>query len=169
MELEILYAIQSIRNPFLDSIMIFFSKSGNRGMIWIAIGLTFLCMEKYRKCGVILLLSLLASVVLGNVLLKHLVARERPCWINQNILLLIANPRDYSFPSGHTFSSFAAAAAIFFNHRDMGWIAFALAGMIAFSRLYLFVHYPTDVIGGVIFGIATAYVITRICNCYLKM
>lgn len=169
MELEILYAIQSIRNPIFDSIMIFFSKSGDRGFIWIAIGLVFLCLEKYRKCGIILLLSLLLSVLLGNVILKHLVARERPCWIDGNVLLLIANPRDYSFPSGHTFSSFAAAAAIFFSHRDIGWIALVLAAMIAFSRLYLFVHYPTDVIGGVIFGIATAYIVTRICNCYLKI
>ncbi len=169
MELSFLHAIQLIRNPIFDAVMVFFSTAGNRGLIWIIIGLTFLCIKKYRKCGIIVLLSLFASVLFGNTILKHVVERSRPCWVDTSVSLLIANPRDYSFPSGHTFSSFAAATSIYLNQKEMGKMAYVLAATIAFSRLYLFVHYPTDVFAGAILGALTAFIITKLCNRYLVM
>jgi len=169
MELTILHAIQSLRNPIFDSIMVFFSRAGNRGLIWIIIGLTFLCTKKYRKCGIVMLLSLFASVLFGNTILKHVVERARPCWVDTSVSLLISNPRDYSFPSGHTFSSFAAATSIYLNHKEMGTTALILAATIAFSRLYLFVHYPTDVLAGAILGALTAFVISKLSDRYMVM
>ncbi|MFA9463292.1 MAG: phosphatase PAP2 family protein [Velocimicrobium sp.] len=166
MELSILHAIQIIRNPIFDHVMIFFSITGNRGMIWIIIALTFLCIKKYRKCGIVVLLSLFAAVLIGNTILKHLVERARPCWVDTTVTLLITNPKDFSFPSGHTYSSFAAATSIFLYHKNMGKIALLLAFLIAFSRLYLFVHYPTDVLAGAILGALTAYIIAKIYNRY---
>lgn len=86
-------------------------------------------------------------------MLKPLVARERPCWINESVHLLVAMPKDYSFPSGHTQASFASATAIFHVNKKAGVCAFILAVLIAFSRLYLYVHFPTDVLAGIGIGV----------------
>lgn len=169
MELDILHAIQSIHNGILDEIMVSLSTIGNRGAIWISIGLVFLCIKKYRKCGIVVLLSLFISVVFGNMILKNLIERPRPCWIDESVTLLIHNPKDFSFPSGHTYSSFAAAAAIFYHHKKIGIAALVLASLVGFSRLYLFVHFPTDVIGGMLLGIITAIVISKATDKYLQM
>lgn len=169
MELSILHAIQNISNPILDKFMVFLTTVGNQGMIWILIALTFVCIKKYRKCGIVIMLSLLASLLLGNTFLKHLFERTRPCWVDTSVKLLITAPRGYSFPSGHTFSSFAAATSIFLYHKEIGRAALFLAACIAFSRLYLFVHYPSDVLAGAMLGALTAFVISKVCNRYLKM
>ena len=97
--------------------------------------------------------GLLEGVIVGNVLLKNIIARERPCWINETVNILIPIPQDYSFPSGHTLSSFIAAAIVMHTDKRMGIAAYALASMIAFSRLYLYVHFPTDVLAGALLGI----------------
>lgn len=169
MELSILHAIQKLSSPVLDWLMVTVSSWGNGGTIWIIITLFLLCKKDYRKTGIVMAISLFISVMVGNLFLKNLVARSRPCWVDESVKLLIANPRDYSFPSGHTFSSFAAACSIFFNQKKMGYYALFLAVTIAFSRLYLFVHYPTDVLGGAILGGLTAYLVTKLCNRYLVM
>jgi undecaprenyl-diphosphatase len=103
--------------------------------------------------GIMLLGSLLLCFLLGNLLLKPLVGRIRPCDIHSSIPLLIARPTDYSFPSGHTMSSFAAANIIFHANVELGIAAYILALLIAFSRLYLYVHYPSDVLAGMILGL----------------
>lgn len=161
MEFDILQAIQEIHTPILDRVMLYITKLGDHGMIWIVTGICLLCSKKYRKCGVVVLLSLLASLILGNGILKNLIKRDRPCWIHPDIALLIKNPRDYSFPSGHTFSSFAAAISIFYYEKRFGSACLALATLIGFSRLYLYVHFPTDVAAGAIFGTATAFTIAN--------
>ncbi|MEG2773857.1 MAG: phosphatase PAP2 family protein [Acetivibrio sp.] len=161
--------IQNLHTPGLDVIMIFISKLGNKGMVWIVMGLAMLCIKRYRKCGIVVLLSLFTSVVFGNMVLKNLVERPRPCWVDTSVKLLIHNPRDYSFPSGHTFSSFAAAFAVFLCHKKIGAAALVLAALIGFSRLYLFVHYPTDVLSGMMLGILSAFVIFKLVNSYVKM
>ena len=168
MELSILHAIQSIHNPIFDKIMVFLSTAGNRGLIWILIALTFLCIKKYRKCGIVVTLSLLVAVLLGNTVLKNLFERARPCWVDTSVSLLVAKPKGFSFPSGHTFSSFAAATSIFIYHKEIGKIALFLAALIGFSRLYLFVHYPSDVLAGAILGILTAVVLSKLCNYLYK-
>lgn len=167
MEMSILHAIQSIHTSLLDSIMVFITTLGNGGLIWIAIAVICLFSKKYRKCGIAMGLALLLSFILGNVILKNLVARPRPCWIDSSVTLLIKNPTDYSFPSGHSFASFAGATVIFMYHKKEGIIALILAALIAFSRLYLFVHYPSDVLGGAILGIFVAVISVWIVNKYL--
>ena len=102
----------------------------------------------------ILAAALVVDVILCNGILKHLVARTRPCDVNTAIRLLIARPHDFSFPSGHTAASFAAVTALYLADEKKLWkISCVVAVLIAFSRLYLYVHYPTDVLGGLAVGI----------------
>ena len=109
--------------------------------------------QKFSK-----LWALLVDVLLCNVLIKNLVARTRPFDVNTAVQLLVAKPRDYSFPSGHTAASFASVTALYLAGEKKMWkAALVLAVLIALSRLYLYVHYPTDIIGGVVFGSLSGY------------
>lgn len=144
----------------LSPLMIAFSSLGNFGTVWIAVGLGMLATKRYRRAGLAVLLGLFLSLLIGNGLLKHMVMRTRPCIDFPNVPLLIHVPavNDYSFPSGHTFSSFAAATAMFGGlRRRWGIAAFMLASAIGFSRIYLFMHYPTDVAAGAILGLISGY------------
>ena len=101
--------------------------------------------------------ALLCGLIFGNLLLKPLIARVRPYDLREGIELLISKPSDYSFPSGHTLASFEAAVVLMVRERKrFGWAALVLAVLIAFSRLYLYVHYPSDVLGGILLGTAFA-------------
>ncbi len=140
----------------LDSVMIFFSTLGNYGLFWILTALLMLPFKTWRKAGVTMLLALLLGYLTGNLILKPLIARGRPFANLENFQLLIAAPKDFSFPSGHTLSSFAAAVSLLL-HKRIGIYALAVACLIAFSRMYLFVHYPTDIIAGVAMGVASAF------------
>ena len=168
MEMSILHAIQNIHSSLLDSIMIFITSLGNAGVIWIAIAIIFLFTKKYRRCGIAMALALLLSFIFGNVILKNIFERPRPSWVDSSVTLLIKNPTDYSFPSGHSFVSFAGAAAIFMYHKKEGVAALILAALIAFSRLYLFVHYPSDVILGSLFGVIAAIISAMIVNKFIS-
>lgn len=109
----ILHWIQNnISCPFLDAVVPKLTMLGNAGIIWILAGVLLLCTKKYRRQGVLVLMGLLAGLLVGNVALKHLVARSRPCWLDPSVQLLIATPTDYSFPSGHTLSSTIAATIL---------------------------------------------------------
>jgi len=152
MEFDILFWFQSISNHVLDTIMIGFTNLGNGGMLWILLSLMFLCTKKYRKCGITMGIALILSLIFCNGIMKNLVARSRPCWVDTSVHLLIKNPTDYSFPSGHTSASFAAAVAIFMYHKKAGIVALIVAANIAISRIYLFVHYPSDVLVSLILG-----------------
>lgn len=162
MEFEILYAIQNLHTQLLDLIMITVSKIGNVGMVWIAMALALMLSAKSRRCGFLMLVSMAICLLFGNVFLKNLIARERPCWIDLSVPLLIPNPTDYSFPSGHTMHGFAAATVVFLHNRRAGILALCLAALIAFSRLYLFVHFPSDIVGGMIIGILVALLVCRL-------
>ena len=98
------------------------------------------------------------GVIIGNGILKNLVMRSRPCWINTDFNLLIANPKDYSFPSGHALSSTIAATVITLYRKKWGIIVIPITALMAFSRLYLYVHFPTDILGGIVRGIIIGYV-----------
>ena len=152
MEFEILYAINNLHNPILDKIMIAITSLGNAGLLWIGIAVGLLFVKKTRKCGILMLISLTLGLIIGNGVLKNVIARARPCWIDENIKLLIPRPEDYSFPSGHTLASFEAAVMIYLHNKKWGIISLILAVAIAFSRMYLFVHFPTDILAGIILG-----------------
>lgn len=152
MDFQILYQIDKLHNPILDKTMIFLTNLGNAGIIWILLAVGLLFYKKTRKCGVLMLIAMGIGLIIGNGILKNIVARNRPCWIDTSINLLIPNPKDFSFPSGHTLASFEAAIMLFLFHKKYGILALIIACLIAFSRMYLFVHFPTDILGGALLG-----------------
>ena len=158
-EFTILDWIQAnLRTSILDLLMPAISALGNSGLIWIILTGILIFMPKYRKVGMAVLTGLVLEVICCNLVLKPLVARIRPCDVNTAVQLLIPRPDDYSFPSGHTAASFAAVSALYFN-RNRLWIpSLMLAVLIAFSRLYLYVHYPTDILAGMLLGIMAGWV-----------
>ena len=159
MDFELLYRLQEIRSPLLDQPMPAITFLGNGGWFWIASGLLLAVVPSTRKIGFCVLFSLLAGLILGNGIVKNLVARERPCWLDESVSLLIEVPKDYSFPSGHTLASFEAAISILLYRKRLGIAALILACLIGFSRLYLFVHFPTDVLAGAVMGTAIAFAV----------
>jgi len=161
MEFDFLYFLQTLHTPFLDKLMVLITHTGDGGFIWILVAFGFTLSKKYRKCGIAMFLTLIVCLLVGNVLLKNIIARARPCWIDQSIALLIDNPKDFSFPSGHTLAAFGAATTAFLIHKREGLILLIWACLIAFSRLYLFVHYPSDVLASVILGVLIAYATTN--------
>ncbi|MGB5824324.1 MAG: phosphatase PAP2 family protein [Proteocatella sp.] len=168
-EFGVLNLIQAnLTNPILDKIMIMFTYLGTMGFIWILMALMLLMSTKYRKNGVAMAASLLVCLLIGNVILKPLIGRIRPCDVNTAVQLLISRPLDASFPSGHAMSSFAAATTIFYFNKKMGAGAFLLAATISFSRMYLYVHYPTDIGAGALIGILIAVVCKKIVDKYYR-
>lgn len=159
MELEILHMIQNWHTDFLDVIMIFITKLGDAGVFWIAVGLLLTVIPKTRKCGLLVLISMALTYLLGNIILKNLIARPRPFRVDNSVTLLIPEPGEYSFPSGHTMNSFTASVMIFLHYKKTGIAALVLAALIAFSRMYLFVHYPTDILGGIVIGVFDAVLV----------
>ena len=157
-ELSILDWIQTLHTPFLDKIMVFITRLGDVGIIWIVLSIVLLLIPKTRKSGAVMVAALVVDVLLCNIVLKNLVARTRPYDVNTGVHLLVAKLHDYSFPSGHTAASFTAVVALSFAGEKRAWkAALGLACLIAFSRMYLYVHYPTDVLGGVLVGILAGY------------
>ena len=158
-ELEILNQLQKLHTPVLDKIMVFITNLGSAGIIWIILTVVCLIIPRTRK----------VDLILCNGILKNLVARTRPCDVNKSIQLLIKRPWDYSFPSGHTAASFASVTALYLAGEKKLWKpALALGCVIAFSRMYLYVHYPTDILGGVIIGILSGVLGYKIIRRILK-
>lgn len=158
-EFAILDFIQNnLRTNIGDAFFVVVTHLGDKGMIWILLGVLLLIWPRTRKAGFAVLLALLADLILCNMILKPLVARVRPYHINTAINLLIPEPGKYSFPSGHTAGSFAAAFALFFRKENKLWQwSMVLASLIAFSRMYLYVHFPTDILGGIAVGLICGY------------
>lgn len=158
MEIRILDWIQEFRTPIGDKVMCLITSLGNAGIIWILLAVILVMIPKTRKSGVIVIVALLFDLVLCNGILKPLFARTRPCDVNMAVQLLVARPTDYSFPSGHTAAAFTTVMALFLAGEKKLWkISCVLAVLIACSRLYLYVHYPTDVLGGILVGILCGY------------
>lgn len=143
---------------FLDTVMPIITVLGNGGIFWIAVSVVLLLIPKTRRAGLAMGIALLMGLVVCNLTLKPLCARIRPYdFYGESMKLLVATPHDFSFPSGHTIASFEAATALALHNKKLGIPALILAGLIAFSRLYLYVHYPTDVIVSVILGVGFAF------------
>ena len=156
-EIEILNSIREIFScPLLDSVMKTVSFFGNGGWFWIALGLTLTCFKKTRKMGITLCVALLINLIICNLTLKPLVARVRPFNFAEGVELIISKPTGFSFPSGHTSASFTGAASVFAYNKKIGALALAFALLIGFSRMYLYVHYPTDVLAGALVGVVSA-------------
>ena len=157
-ELTFLTALQSFHSPALDTVMLFFTHLGDSGFIRAALTAVLLVFRRTRQAGCVLAAALLIDVVLCNLLLKPLVARVRPCDILADVQLLISRPDDFSFPSGHTAASFASVTALWLaGKKRWALTALPVGILIAFSRMYLCVHYPTDILGGVLVGVGCGW------------
>lgn len=138
----------------LTILMRFVTSLGDAGMIWLLLALLCMLRPSTRRCGWSMLGALALSLLIGNFTLKPLVHRPRPFVQYADLLPLIPPPGEFSFPSCHTSASFAAATALFLHHRRAGTAALILAALIGFSRLYVCVHFPTDVLAGALLGVA---------------
>ena len=170
MDFNILYFIQSLRTPFLDKFFVLITSiPGNYGEMWVALGTILLLFKKTRKCGLTILLSYSLVYICGQYLLKDLIARPRPCHIDETIELLIKRPSSFSCPSTHSGWAFAAATSIFLFNKKFGIITYVFSSLVAFSRMYLFVHFPTDVLLGIIMGIIFAVITKKLVNKLYKV
>ena len=168
-DLPILDWIQStMQCAFLDKVMPLITVLGDGGAFWIACAVLMMLLKKYRKAGISAGLALIFGLIICNMILKPWVARIRPYDFQEQmgviINLLIEKEHSLSVPSGHTIASFEAATAILLRHKKLGTAAMILAILIAFSRMYLYVHYPTDVIASVFLGIGLAFLASWIVN-----
>ncbi len=157
---QILLWIQEyLRFPALTSVMKDITNLGNAGILWILITIVLLLDKKTRNVGYMSALALIGSLIVDNILLKNLVARTRPYEVVDGLKLLIEKQSDYSFPSGHTGSSFASAIVLWKElPGKYGVMALIVAVLIAYSRLYVGVHYPMDVIFGSLLGIFMGWI-----------
>ena len=161
MEFSFLYAIP--RGSVLDAFFLGVTKiAGSYGQLWVVIALLLLIFKKTRRAGIALLIAYVGVFLLGQYGLKNLISRPRPCQIDTAFPLLVSRPSSSSFPSTHSAWAFGGATAIFLQHRKAGIAAYVAAILIGFSRLYLFLHFPTDVLFGAAMGVALGFAADRI-------
>jgi len=168
--IEFLYSIDvvlfrfinsTLANPVTDKIMPFITDVKNWYLLYIFLWFLILFKGgKYRvglAIGMILLVAI--SDQLSSILLKHLFERPRPCKVLENVHLLVGCTDSYSFPSSHAVNNFAAAMFFTYFYKHLKWILFSVASIMALSRIFVGVHYPSDVIGGALIGIAIGYIL----------
>lgn len=148
----------NLKCGFLDMMMPTVTLYAEHGIILILIGAVLLVRRSHRICGAAVLTGLTSGLLIGNLVLKNVVARPRPYWIKPDISLLISAPTDYSFPSGHTLHCFIAATILMHYDKRLGVPALVMAVLVGFSRMYLYVHYPTDVLAGAALGVGIGLV-----------
>ena len=167
---EILLLIQQyLRTDMLTPFMKSVTFLGNGGWFWILCAVVLLAVPKTRKTGYAAALSLIFGAIVTNLLLKNIVARPRPFAEIAALIPMITKPKDFSFPSGHTTASFAVALVMLrMLPKKFGIPAVILAGMVAFSRLYLGVHYPGDVLGGFLVAVFASTLVYHLMSAYQK-
>lgn len=162
----LLWIQEYLRAPVLDAVISCYTALGNAGALFLAAAVLMLCFKRTRKAGITALLALAVGFVCTNLILKHLVARPRP-WLDvAGLIPLIAEHDPNSFPSGHTTAAFAFAGAVQFasSAKWLRWAALIAAVLMGFSRLYVGVHYPSDVLTGVLIGLSSAWAAWRLCS-----
>ena len=167
MELGILYWINALHSPVLDRVMVavFNNLVGSKGEIWIILGIVLLLIPKTRKTGVCVLSAYIIAYYVGDGILKDLIARPRPCMVDESVSLLVSRPSSFSCPSVHSMLAFASAASVFWFHKKTGIVTLIFAALIGLSRMYFFVHYPSDVLFGALLGFAIG---TAVCVLFKK-
>ena len=160
---SLLWIQETLRFPFLNPVMIFITSIGNYAFVWIVISVSLVIPQKTRKIGIMSLVALLVSFLLNNLILKDVVGRIRPYEVISGLELLVNPATDLSFPSGHAGNSFAVAVVLFQKlPRKYGIPALVLASLIGISRLYIGIHYPTDVLAGAVIGTLIAIFIVKL-------
>jgi len=138
---------------FLDYFFVGITRLSDKGIFWIILAIVLLCFKKTRKTGICLGAVLLMGEILGNQILKKIFERPRPYTVNPSVELVIEKLSSFSFPSGHSRCAVECAIAIYAKNKKWGIAAIVLAVLTCLSRIYLYVHYPTDVLAGVALGI----------------
>ncbi len=166
LDFQILDWIQAhLRVSFLDPVMAFFTHLGS-SVIWIAVIAVLLFWQKTRRDALVAGIGQLGGLLFANVILKNLIARDRPCWIREGYPVLVDNPKDYSFPSGHTMAAVIFTVIMVRKYPKLAPVMVPGCFLIAFSRLYLYVHFPSDVlfslVTGIPLGLLTLYIESRI-------
>jgi membrane-associated phospholipid phosphatase len=164
----LLFIQEHLRNEFLDPMVIFITMLGDNGIIWILLGLALLIPKKTRRGGFDMLICLLFAFLVNDLLLKSLFARIRPYELIEGLTILVPPETSFSFPSGHTNASFACATSLTLSFGKKGALAYIPAAAIALSRLYVGVHYPTDVLGGILVGTLAAFAAHYLLKRFLK-
>lgn len=158
-DFNILYWIQdNLRADWFDSVCAFLSWAFQLGIPWLLLGGILFCFKKTRAAGAMLSAAVVLTFFFNELAIKNAVDRVRPCNIDMSIPLAIKRPDSFSFPSGHTSSAFAAVGVLVLRHKKAGIPLLLFAALMGFSRMYLFVHFPTDVIAGAAFGMIMAWV-----------
>ena len=158
----LLFVQEHLRIPALNPVMQFITHLGDTGFIWIVFTLILLIMPRTRRAGAVCAAALVLNLVLTNICLKNIIQRIRPYDVMDSLKILVEAEHDFSFPSGHTACSFAGAWAMRRTLAKKYWIpAMVLAVLISLSRLYVGVHYPTDILGGLIVGSLAAEISYR--------
>ena len=152
---------EHIRCGALNPVMKFITVLGDKGAIWLLAGLVLLFIKKYRKQGLTVIICIAACFVVNNIIIKNLVDRPRPFVTFEWLKAIIELPDDASFPSGHACASFAGAYALYKGCGKKTWWVFIGAALIAISRIYVGVHYPSDIIGGAIIGLVCSAVVYK--------
>lgn len=159
----LLFIQEHIRNTVCDVFFRGITHLGDAGIFWILLTIALLCFRRTRRAGVYSACALMASLIVNNLILKNLVGRVRPYELVEGLQCIVGPARDASFPSGHTGASFASAVAIYRQlPRKLAVFFIVLASLIAFSRLYVGIHYPTDVLGGLVTGIGIGLLVSNL-------
>lgn len=160
----LLWIQEFVRCEVLTPLISFYTQLGNAGMLWIVLSVVMLCFRRTRRAGILSLAAMLLGLLCTNVVLKHLVARPRPWLTVEGLSFLVVENDPNSFPSGHTCAAFAAAGIWFrtLPRKWMRWTAVALAVLMGFSRLYVGVHFPSDVAAGCLVGLLCAWMAWRL-------
>lgn len=169
LDVNILYYVQDhMRGEVLNAVVSVFTSLGNYGLIWILFTLALIIYPNTRKVGVTCAIALILDLIICNGILKNIFARTRPYEAYENIRCIVRPQMDYSFPSGHTASSFAAVVPALAdkNTRRLGVVALIVAVLMALSRIYVCVHYPSDVVGGLVVGVLCGMLSCRIVERY---
>lgn len=151
---KIIYAVQRLRNPKLDMFFRVFTHIAEYGIMWMAVTVLCFLFRPTRTLSIAFAIALAMCSVIGELILKPLIGRKRPFLDDPSVNVVVHKPRDYSHPSGHSTSCFSCATVLFFFDWRIGIVALIFALAIGFSRIYLFVHYPLDVICGALWGVA---------------
>lgn len=166
MDLSVLLAIQNLRNPIGDFLFPIITYMGSGGIIWILLSMYYIFIKKDRKTGVTIIIALILVSIVCLGIIKPIVHRARPFEVYNHISLIIKKPADYSFPSGHTSSSIAAVTVLYLLRKKSFVPFLVIAVLISFSRMYLFVHYPSDILVGALFGLLFGYLAVTLSNKY---
>lgn len=164
---ELLMAIQGLHASWLDPVVSFYTKLGDAGLLWIVLSLAMLFWKPTRKAGALALGAMVLGLIVTNLTIKPLISRPRP-WLDWPIVPLVTEKDPNSFPSGHTCAAFAAGLSW---ARALPWkwgraAALVLAAMMGLSRLYVGVHYPSDVLTGAVIGSLCAWIVWKVYQLY---